>query len=257
MYALLGGNVFLYVQHRLPLVLHVLISAVAIHLAFTVWHEAVHATVSPRAWVNNVVGVFGMLPYKTPYFLQRWVHLEHHDKLNEKDDPNSVYADGPFLTLPFRYFRALGYAKKVLKTDPRTAAERSSDIAGLLVVAAIYGVATWRGFLLDALILWFVPLVIAKLVMDWYINWLPHVGLPPDRFRGTRILEVGWLTPLVLGHNYHAIHHLWPTVPWHGYRSLFKKKRDYLERNDVPIEHAVFRSWRQPVGVDGEDSLAG
>src|SRR5690242_9679281 len=81
MYALLAGNVALFYVHRLPLVIHVIVGTVAIHLAFTVWHEAVHGTVSKKQRVNDVVGVLGMLPYMTPYFMQRWVHLEHHRKL--------------------------------------------------------------------------------------------------------------------------------------------------------------------------------
>ena len=60
-----------------------------------------------------------------------------------------------------------------------------------------------------------------------------------DAIRGTRITAVGWLTPLVLNHNYHAVHHIWPTVPWHRYREIYRNKLDYLTRNGVPIEHRV------------------
>ena len=56
---------------------------------------------------------------------------------------------------------------------------------------------------------------------------------------GTRIIDVPWLTPLVLGHNYHAIHHLWPRIPWHRYPSTFTHKRSYLEEHGVPIEQRV------------------
>ena len=59
------------------------------------------------AWLNDAVGVLGMLPYMTPFFLQRWIHLEHHALLNEREDPNFIYTDGPFWTLPLRYPRAL------------------------------------------------------------------------------------------------------------------------------------------------------
>ena len=48
-------------------------------------------------------------------------------------------------------------------------------------------------------------------------------------------------TPLVLGHNYHAIHHLWPNLPWHRYRGVFRERLDWLERHGVPIEHRVFQ----------------
>lgn len=242
MYALLGGNVALYYGVRLHPILHVLISAVAIHLAFTVWHEAVHATASRSPGMNNVVGVLGMLPYMTPYFMQKWVHLEHHRKLNQTDDPNYIYTDGTLLTLPFRYVRALRYAKKLLRSDPRTKGERTSDLATTILVGCVYAAALATGHLKDILILWFVPVVVAKLVMDWYINYLPHRGLPPDRFLGTRIIDVSWFTPVVLNHNYHAVHHLWPTVPWHLYRHVYRKKLDYLTRHGVPIEQRVFGS---------------
>jgi fatty acid desaturase len=243
MYALLAGNVALYYLAPLHPLVHVLISAVAVHLAFTIWHEAVHGTLSPSGRINDVVGVLGMLPYMTPYFMQRWVHLEHHRKLNNVDDPNYIYTDGPLLTLPFRYPRALAYGKKLLKTDPRSRGERLSDIGTTLLVGGVYATAFATGHWFDVLVLWFVPVVVAKLVMDWYINYLPHRGLPPHRFHGTRIIAVAWFTPLVLNHNYHAVHHLWPTVPWHRYRQIYRKKLDYLERNGVPVEHRVFGSW--------------
>lgn len=257
MYVLLGGNVAWYVLAPAPWIVHILVSAVAIHLAFTIWHEAVHSTVSRHEWVNNVVGVLGMLPYMTPYFMQKWVHLEHHRKLNQKDDPNYIYTDGSFVTLPLRYLRALGYAKELLKEDPRSRAERLSDMGGLVVVASVFVVAFFGGVFIEALLLWFVPVVIAKIVMDWYVNYLPHVGLPPDRFAGTRVIDVGWLTPLVLAHNYHAIHHLWPPVPWHQYRAVFSRKKKYLVEHGVPIEHRVFRGRRKPLRLDGEEARTG
>jgi beta-carotene hydroxylase len=82
--------------------------------------------------------------------------------------------------------------------------------------------------------------------MDWYINYLPHVGLPAGRFRGTRIIDVPWLTPLVMGHNYHAIHHLWPALPWHRYRGVFVEEKAYLRERGVPIEHRVLGYGPQP-----------
>jgi beta-carotene hydroxylase len=240
MYALLLGNFAWHRAHPLPVAVHVLIATAAIHLAFTIWHEAVHRNVSPRAWVNTAVGILGMFPYMTPYFMQRWVHLQHHARLNEPDDPNFVYTDGPFWTIFARYPRALGYARTLLAKDPRTRGERASDLLGVLAVGALYAAAWRAGALVDLLLLWALPVAIAKVVMDWYINYLPHVGLPAHRYLGTRVVDVGWFTPLVLGHNYHAIHHLWPNVPWHRYRRVFRERLDALRRHGVPIEHRVF-----------------
>jgi fatty acid desaturase len=203
------------------------------------------------------VGIVGIFPYMTPYFLQRWIHLQHHAHLNEREDPNVVYTEGPFWGLPLRYLRALGYARKLLNRDPRTPRQRFADAVSVAAVAGIYLAALWAGVFWDVVLLWFVPVVIAKVVMDWYINYLPHVGLPAHRFRGTRIVDVPWLTPLVLAHNYHAIHHLWPTIPWHGYRAVFREKIDYLRQNGIPIEHKVFGRRFEPkrAGELSESSL--
>jgi beta-carotene hydroxylase len=247
MWALLVGNFALYRAAPLPLLLHVLVSAVAIHLAFTIWHEAAHRNVSRRLWVNHAIGLIGMFPYMTPFFMQKWIHLQHHARLNEPDDPNAIYAGGSFLTLPLRYLPALRYAREVLRHDPRPRAERVADACFLVTLASVWAAALWLGVFQDLLLLWFLPLVLAKGVMDWYINWLPHVGLPADRFLGTRVVDVGWLTPLILGHNYHAIHHLWPRIPWHRYHAVFEDQLDYLRQHGVPIETSVFSgSSRRP-----------
>jgi beta-carotene hydroxylase len=245
MYAIIVGNAALYYTRPLPLAVHVLLGALGIHLAFTVWHEAVHENLSRGRWVNELVGVLAMLPYMAPYFLGKWIHLEHHRRLNTEQDPNLVYAGGSLLTLPLRYARALRYPRRVLTADPRTRGERFSDRVTIALVVAVYGVALARGMLLDVLVLWLVPFVLAKLTMDWYINWLPHVGLPPDRYRGTRIIDVAWLTPLVLLHNYHAVHHLWPALPWYRYRATFRAKLSYLQDHGVPIDHRVAAAWSQ------------
>lgn len=246
MYGLLLGNFALFQLAPLPLVLHVLVGAIAVHLAFTVWHEAVHRNVFGSVWANNAVGLLGMFPYMTPYFMQKWIHLQHHARLNEPEDPNLIYAQGSFLTLPLRYPRALGYARKLLASDPRERWERVCDAIFVAAVASVYAAAAWAGVFWDVLLLWALPVVIAKLVMDWYINYLPHVGLPPHRYQGTRVLDVPWFTPVVLGHNYHAIHHLWPTIPWHGYRAVFRDKLPELRRHGVPIEHRVFGPRSEP-----------
>jgi len=257
MYGVLVGNFVLYWSSPLPLMVHIFLSTLAVHLAFTIWHEAVHRNVSSRTWVNNLVGVVGMFPYMTPYFMQKWIHLQHHARLNERDDPNVIYTDGPFWTIPLRYPRALRYAGKVMRQDPRSKAEKVADTLSLCTVAGVYAVAWWLGVLLDVLLLWLLPFALAKLIMDWYINYLPHVGLPAHRFWGTRVVNVPWLTPLILCHNYHAIHHLWPSIPWHRYPTIFMQKLQYLREHGVPIEHNVLGKRTQPREIDGQAPIPG
>jgi len=257
MYGLLLGNFALYWTAPLPLVVHIAVSVVAIHFAFTIWHDAAHLSVARTPWINNVVGVAGMFPYMTPYFMQRWVHLRHHAYLNEAGDPNLIYLDGPFWTVPLRYPRVLAYARQIMREDPRSRPEKISDTVVGLATLSVFVVAWRYGALVDVIVLWALPLGIAKLVMDWYINYLPHAGLPADRFKGTRVVDVAWLTPLILGHNYHAIHHLWPNIPWHRYHAVFREKLDYLRENGVPIESSVVGCGAHSGRLARHDSVTG
>ena len=177
--------------------------------------------------------------------------------LNKPNDPNYLYTDGPFWQLPLRYPRILAYARKHVRGIPRTGRQKLADSLLLASVLAIYAVAAWWGAFWDLVLLWFVPFVLSKILMDWYINYLPHVALPPHRFHGTRIVDVPWLTYAVLAHNSHAIHHLWPTIPWHRYRATFREKLEYLREHGVPIETGVTQ-FRAVAGKPaGSDSVSG
>jgi len=256
MNALLVGNFFAYRAGLGPLWLHVAIATAAIHCSFTIWHEGAHRNISKRAWLNDGVAILGILPYMAPFYLERWLHLQHHAKLNREEDPNRLYTAGPFWQMPLRYLQVPAYLREKMREDPRSSRERLADRLALLVVPLLYGIALWQGAFLDLVALWFVPFALSKVVMDWYINYLPHVGLAADRFRGTRILDLGWFTPLVLCHNYHAIHHLWPGLPWHRYRAVFREKLDYLREHGVPIEYRIV-GFHRPLETTGNDSPAG
>jgi len=243
------GNLAFYFTDPFPIWVHMIVMLVPIHIAFTIWHEAAHGNVTRTRGLNNAIGILGMFPYMTPYFMQRYVHLDHHKYMNQQGlDPNLIYADGPFWQLPFRYVRAIAYARKMLRSDPRNSGMKLSDTLGLGVLAAVWLAALMTGHFVSLFLIWFVPLVVAKVVMDWYVNYLPHVGLAPHRYLGTRVIDVPWLTPLLLNHNYHAIHHLWPRIPWHRYHATYLEKHEFLVERGVPIEHRVFggRTYPQP-----------
>jgi fatty acid desaturase len=257
MYALVIGNFAVHQIAPGPLVVHVIVAAIGIHLSFTVWHEGVHRNTSGRTWLNDAIGILGIFPYMAPYYVEKWFHLQHHTNLNQPEDPNRIYIDGPFWQIGFRYLRILRFARARLADDPRTRSEKTLDAIPPFAIAGLYGAAAWHGSFLDLVALWFVPLVLSKVVMDWYINYLPHVGLPPNRFHGTRIVAVGWFTPLVLCHNYHAIHHLWPDIPWHRYPSVFRARLGYLREHGVPIERRLVGFDPAGEGFERPDPLSG
>lgn len=244
MYLLFLGNAVLFFHSPQPWYIHILISTAAIHCSFTVWHEAVHGTVSKNKKINDACGVLGIFPYMlTPYHMAKWIHLMHHKNLNQSDDPNSLYVGGPFRFIFIRYFKAIGALKAILKTRTFSKGETLTDRVSQAAVVLIFLAGVLTGNIKALFILWYLPLGIAKIIMDWYINYIPHVGLPPHRYQGTRILDIPWLTPLIFAHNFHAIHHLWPTRPWHEYVSIYTEKKNFLKNQGVPVE-STFPKYR-------------
>lgn len=248
MYGLFLGNFYFYDSGWLPLAGHFAVAVVAIHLSFTVWHEAAHGNVSAFRWLNNIIGVLGILPYFAPYFHTRYLHLMHHARLNHADDPNRLYIEGPFRQVFARYKNELAFYSAAMRGAPIAFAEKMSDLLISAITLLIVVAAIVKGAWLEILVLWFLPFLVAKLIQDWYVNHLPHVGLPADRMTGTRVVPIAWLTPLVLCHNYHAVHHLWPQYPWYRYPRLFKSRYYELIANGVPVDASLSPRPRVPPG---------
>jgi fatty acid desaturase len=54
-------------------------------------------------------------------------------------------------------------------------------------------------------------------------------------------MRMGWewlLTPLLVYHNYHLIHHLYPTVPFYKMHKVWYLKYDELNANNISIQSA-------------------
>ena len=108
-----------------------------------------HRNASRVGWLNDAIGVLGMLPYMAPFYLEKWFHLQHHALLNRRDDPNYIYTDGPYWQLPLRYVRVLRYARRAharRPAQPRRALDRP-PAARARGRAASFARACWRGAL--------------------------------------------------------------------------------------------------------------
>jgi ring-1,2-phenylacetyl-CoA epoxidase subunit PaaE len=95
--------------------------------------------------------------------------------------------------------------------------------------------------------------------LAWWFDWLPHHGLEDtqrdNRYRATRTrVGMEWLfTPLMLSQNYHLVHHLHPSVPFHRYLATWRRNEEaYLERDAAiatvfgqRLEPDEFREWKE------------
>ncbi len=47
---------------------------------------------------------------------------------------------------------------------------------------------------------------------------------------------------LIMGQNYHLIHHLWPSIPWFEYKSAYEKTKPLLDQKGSPQRMGIFES---------------
>jgi fatty acid desaturase len=222
------------------------VNTAVIFAMFSATHEAVHRLISSKRWVNALVGrlafVFVTPMASFPAF--RFIHLAHHNYLNDDDnDPDAYASRASTWQLPFHWpsaelFYAMYYFRR-LRSRPtaeygETAVLFTLSLAGLTV-------ATATGNLLTLAVIYLIPQRIAITLLGWSFDWLPHHGLKAinrsSRYSATRVrVGVEWLvTPLMLLQNYHLVHHLHPAVPFYRYGRLWRRNEEAYLKRHVPI----------------------
>jgi fatty acid desaturase len=236
---------------RIPLWVAAIVSVALLNCSFTVWHEAVHGTISRNRIVNNAIGYVAAWLSMIPFFKIREIHWQHHQYTNDPvKDPDYWFTDGPFWKLPFRYLGGLRRYAAVQATP----ALHTMDVAGQVVIVAIFALSWYFGFAQVLLFAWLLPKIIALFIHAWYVNYLPHRGCATGQFQSARVIEVGWIQPLVLFHNYHGFHHVYQSVPWHRYRRSFEGQREFFKSNGTPLISTVRLPMESPIrrrGVKG------
>jgi ring-1,2-phenylacetyl-CoA epoxidase subunit PaaE len=240
--ALWTGSTALALAGVWPLVVSVLPSAVASYLLFTVAHDASHRSLSSSEAVNVWLGrvsLFFFAPH-AGFRTWRFIHMQHHRFTNHDDgrDPDQYTHRGPRWQLPLRWltidvYYLRWYAPQV-RSRPRR--ERVELAVFWALFAAVVAGALVTGHALELLVLYLVPMRLAVAWLGFAFDYLPHNGLhltpSEDRFKTTRN-RVGLerlVSPLLLYQNYHLVHHLHPTIPFHRYLAVWRRHEDrYLD----------------------------
>jgi len=107
------------------------------------------------------------------------------------------------------------------------------------LVAVLVGAFVTGNFALLATV-WLGPALIAIVFLALTFDFLPHYPYDSrERFFDTRIYPGRLLNALLLGQNYHLIHHLWTTIPWYRYQRAFRAVRPELEARGSRIGWSI------------------
>ena len=201
------------------------LDTVAIYVAFTPLHEAMHGVAHRSPWANGLIGRLGGIVLTIPLPLFRGVHYEHHSHTNDAGrDPDLVVAHRPRALLPLWLpgvavtYRLAFYGRRLWRSPGQLMEALAVDVAiDALVIASILG-----GWFVPLAIVWLLPALLAVIVLAFAFDFLPHYPYDTNaRYFDTRIYPGAVLNALLLGQNHHLIHHLWTTIPWFRYRRVF------------------------------------
>ena len=202
----------------LPLSLLLCTGFLALHLEGTVIHDACHNAAHPNRWINQAMGHGSalLLGFSFPVFTR--VHLEHHAHVNDpKNDPDHIVSTfGPLWLIAPRFFyhEWFFFQRKLWKRWElmQWGLERSVFVVIVLAAARF----EFLPFIFNC---WFAPALMVGVTLGLFFDYLPHRPFTSrNRWTNARIYPGRLMNWLIMGQNYHLVHHLWPSIPWFEYK---------------------------------------
>jgi len=220
------------------------------YMAYTPLHEAVHGNVHGSnqrlKWLNDLCGYLAAPLIAVPYQSHRVEHFTHHRYTNQPDkDPDFMVSGmgrGPISAV-------VTVVRFILLQNTffvRTSWQKASFKERVIYTCEVMFSLSWRAAFLVAVDQ---PGVLAVILLGCFLGgfftayWFayrPH--LPYDsqaRYRNTSSLIMPrWMKPLEwfwLGQNLHAIHHLFPRVPFYRYHALHRDIEPVLRAHGTPV----------------------
>ncbi len=229
-----------YLLERFPAGVSIAINAVAIYVCFTVMHDSMHRTAHESRFINDLLGRLAALPLAATMPLFRAVHYEHHSHTNDPErDPDLVLNRHPRWALPIWCLGVLvEYRRHYFgRRLWRDRSDLMEAIAMELLLLAIMVGAAVNGTFSTLAIVWLSPALIAVVILAFTFDFLPHYPYNSrERYLDTRAYPGRILNVLLLGQNYHLVHHLWTTIPWYRYQRVFGEIEDELVERGARIE---------------------
>jgi beta-carotene hydroxylase len=199
------------------------------HVVGTVIHDACHNVAHRNRVVNAVLGHASalMLCFSFPVFTR--VHMQHHAHVNDPhNDPDHVVSTaGPLwiINARFMYHEFYFFKRKLWRKH-----ELWEWVAARLVLGTIVWASFTYGFTDYVFNYWFVPLALVGLALGLFFDYLPHRPFNDrDRWKNARVYPNAVLNLLIMGQNYHLVHHLWPSIPWYNYQPAYFATKPLLD----------------------------
>jgi beta-carotene hydroxylase len=210
------------------------LNTLALHLVGTVIHDASHKSAHRNPIINAALGHGSalMLGFTFPVFTR--VHLQHHAHVNdpENDPDHFVSTGGPLWLIAARFFyhEIYFFKRRLWKNYELLEWFLSRLTVGVFVYAACR-----FGFIDYLFNFWFSPALVVGLALGLFFDYLPHRPFKArNRWQNARVYPSGLLNLLIMGQNYHLVHHLWPSIPWYKYKPAYEVMKPLLDEKGSP-----------------------
>lgn len=229
------------------------LSTLAIYMAFTPMHDATHYSVSrEHRWLNEAVGWLCSVPFiVVPHEMFRFLHLNHHKHTNDPElDPDHMEPTRALL-VPTKIWGSMWtWVVYIMRhRDSIDASTAWRSVQYLCMNTWVLAVAVYHGFGFQLLQFWVFPTLVGTTILSVVFSYVPHhpatVTRSVNPYGCTStvdgVFSVGsgdssrLLTWLLLGQNFHSMHHLYPTIPFYTYAKVWHDHRDEFIRAGVPV----------------------
>jgi beta-carotene hydroxylase len=210
------------------------INTLALHCSGTIIHDACHQSAHRNRIVNAILGHCSalILAFAFPVFTR--VHLQHHGNVNHpEDDPDHyVSTGGPLwlIAVRFLYHEVFFFQRRLWRNY-----ELLEWFLSRLIIITIVYISVQYHFLGYILNFWFIPAFLVGITLGLFFDYLPHRPfVERNRWKNARVYPGKVLNILILGQNYHLIHHLWPSIPWYNYQPAYYLMKPLLDEKGSP-----------------------
>lgn len=253
----------------------VILTACAIALQASLQHEVIHGHPFRTEALNEAL-VFPALNLVIPYERFRDTHLAHHydaSLTDPYDDPESNY-------LSHSDWVGLPAAWRVVRRFNNTLLGRV--LIGPIVSQLVFmggDWALWRAGDRSVLRGWALHLAGVALVVAWLVwagsmplwaygvaaylsvslikirTFAEHRAHAHSRARSVVIEDRGLLALLFLNNNFHAVHHMHPTLPWHALPARYAQDRVRVLRCNEGYVYASYMALFRQHALRAKDEV--
>ncbi|WP_264695852.1 fatty acid desaturase [Candidatus Nitrosacidococcus sp. I8] len=243
----------------IPLWGGMLINSVVGYYVMTPIHDGIHFGICRNKQINDWIAqsvLFLIAPYGS-LSLFRWGHLQHHRFTNNpKKDPDCAFHGGGW-ALTRWVFIDVTYLVYALNHGGKTGIKYiRACIPWMIGSAIVISILIAMGYGLEVLMLWYIPSRIITIMLCFSFFWLPHLSLEEEHPMRATTIRIGYewlLGSLLQGHQYHLIHHLYPSTPFYNNRKTWKLLEPQLRSYDLMVQYGFDirpKNWPAHYSID-------